>query len=67
MKLHPSQYNGAILKKLVIFLREAEVLTFNWVPVRKKNAFVVWKDLLKLGRSCGVQEMGCGVRGTSNG
>ena len=52
----PSHYNGAILKNLVVFLKRLEHFAFNRDAERKKNIFTVWKDLLKLDESYGLQE-----------
>ena len=40
MKPRPSLYNGAIRKKLAIFLKEDQLFAFNWDVARKKNSFV---------------------------
>ena len=45
-EITPSRYIGAILKKLVVFLRRVELFAFNWDEARKKNIFGVWEALL---------------------
>ena len=61
MKPHPSHYNGAILKKLAVFLKKVDFFAFIWDAARKKNVFAVWKALLKLGGSSGVWDVGRGT------
>ena len=39
MESHPSHYNGAVLKKLIVFLKGFIFFTFNWGATRKKNVF----------------------------
>ena len=56
MKPCPSRYNGAILKKLVIFLNMVELFRLNWDTARKKYVLAVWEALLKPGGSCGVRK-----------
>ena len=63
----PSHYNGAILKKLDVFLKNFEVFAFDWEAERKKSVLAVLEALLKLSGICGVREMGCEVRGTGCG
>ena len=67
MKPRPSRYNGAILKKLVVFLKRLSFFAFNWDAARKKSVLGVWEALLKLGGSCGVWEKSCEVWGTGCG
>ena len=62
MKPRPSRYNGAILKKFVVFLKSVQLFAISWGAARKKKVFAGWEALLKLGGSCVVREMGCGVR-----
>ena len=55
MKPHPSCYDRAILKKLVVFMKSVELFSFSWDAGRLKNIFCVCEALLELAGSCGIQ------------
>ena len=53
MKPRPSHYNGAILKKLVIFLRKVELFRLQLGRSKEEDG--------------GIREKSCEVRGTGYG
>ena len=69
MKPRPSRYNGAILKKLAVFLRKAELFHIQLGRNKEEEHLRCVEALLKLcgsfakaGWSSGVWETGRGVR-----
>ena len=67
MRPCPLYYNGAIVKKLVIFLKSVQLFRLQLAHSKEEERFCGMGSLLNLGGSCGVREMGCGVWGTDCG
>ena len=58
MKLYPSHYNGAILKKLVVFLKMVEVVHLKLGCNKEEESlrYNTWEVLLRLGGNYDVLE-----------
>ena len=59
-----SRYNGAILKKLVVFLKTVKVFCLQLGRRKVEERFRFVGNFAKLGGSCGVRGTGYGFRGT---
>ena len=66
VKPHPSRCNGAIVRKVVIFLKKVQLFCRQLGRSKEKKVFAVWEASLKPGGSCGVWEMGFGERAVAS-